>query len=31
VVVSTVNVPAFNDQYLFLDAAIEAKYPLNDV
>jgi len=25
VVVSTVNVPAFNDQYLFLDAAIEAK------
>lgn len=26
VVISTVNVPAFNDQYLLLDAAIEAKY-----
>jgi nucleoside-diphosphate-sugar epimerase len=24
VVISTVNVPAFNDQYVFLDAAIEA-------
>jgi hypothetical protein len=26
VVISTVNVPAFDDQYTFLDAAIEAKY-----
>ena len=25
VVISTVNVPAFNDQYLFVEAAIEAK------
>lgn len=25
-VISTVNVPAFEDQYLFVDAAIEAKY-----
>ena len=25
VVISTVNAPAFNDQYLFVDAAIEAK------
>jgi hypothetical protein len=25
VIISTVNVPAFEDQYAFLDAAIEAK------
>jgi NAD(P)-dependent dehydrogenase (short-subunit alcohol dehydrogenase family) len=29
VVISTVNVPAFEDQYTFLDAAIEAKYTLH--
>ena len=29
VVISTVNVPAFNDQYLFLEAAIEAKSVFN--
>jgi NAD(P)H dehydrogenase (quinone) len=29
VVISTVNAPAFDDQYNFIDAAIEAKYPLS--